>query len=270
LRNGDIFVTAKRRSYIVGEDGNIRSIFSRYKGNKPAHQGICITPDGTILFGEYTVNLDHKNETKLYRSIDNGLTFECIFTFSSNDIRHIHFIKWDNYDKCLWLGTGDADNECRLMCSIDNGGTWEVIGAGNQLWRAIGVCCTQDYLYWGTDAGSVPDQNYIVRMDKKTRSIEKIVPVEGPCHGCAVLSDGTVCISTGVEGGRNEKDRFARLKMIFDNKVLDVLKKKKDIFPLIVQYGVIRFPSGMENTRRIIFTEYALKKGGEVVFISNE
>lgn len=266
LKNGDIFLTSKRKAYTVGQDGQVKSVFTGYVGNKPAHQGVCVTPDGTVFFGEYSVNLDHRNETRLYRSTDHAMSFQTVLTFPKN-VRHIHFIKYDPYENCLWLGTGDADAECHLMRSADNGDTWETVGTGSQNWRAIGVCFCEDALIWGTDAGSVPDQNHIIRMDRKTRQIEVIADAEGPCHGCASFSDGRVFISTGVEGGENEKDRFARLKEVKHREVQTLLKQKKDGFPLIFQYGVIRFPLGTENTDKVVYTMYGLTGNGEQVYV---
>ena len=267
LPSGDVFLTAKRKSYIVGRDGNIKYTFKGYLGNKPGHQGVCVTPDGTIFFGEYTLNPKRDHDTHLYRSVNGGKTFENIYTFKSNEVRHIHFIKWDPYEKCLWLGTGDEDRENLLLRSTDNGETWDKIGGGSQDWRAIGICFDERYLTWGTDAGSVPDQNHIIRMSRKTHELQILANAEGPCHGCGSFKDGRVFISTGVEGGQNEKDRYARLKQIKNGRPVGVLKQQKDIMPLILQYGVIRFPLGTENTDRVVFTMYGLKRNGEQVYI---
>ena len=267
LPNGNVFLTAKKVSYVVNSKGEVVNTFSGYIGNKPAHQGVCVTPDGTIFFGEYSLNTKRDHDTHLYRSVDGGKSFQIIYSFKSNEIRHIHYIKWDPYEKCLWLGTGDEDRENLMLKSFDNGETWIKVGGGSQDWRAIGVCFNKDYLIWGTDAGSVPDQNHINRMDRKTNCLEVLTDAEGPCHGCGSLNDGRVYISTGVEGGQNEKDRFARLKSIFGNDVKDVLKEKKDIFPLILQYGVIRFPLGTENTNRLVYTMFGLKHNGETVYV---
>lgn len=264
LQNGDLFVTTKRKAYMVGQDGSIKNIFTGYVGNKPGHQGVCVTPKGSLFFGEYSVNLDHKNETRLYRSRDNGMSFETVLTFPKT-VRHIHFVKYDRYEDCLWLGTGDADEECHLMRSVDDGETWETVGTGSQDWRAIGVCFSEDSLLWGTDAGSVPDQNHIVRMDRKTREISILADGEGPFHGCASFADGRAFLSTGVEGGENEKDRYARLKEIQGEQVMDLLKAKKDGLPLLLQYGVMRFPLGTENSKQVVFTMMGLHRGGEKV-----
>jgi hypothetical protein len=270
LANGSILVILKKKTLTISKEGVIKSVFSGYKGNKPGHRGVCITPNGSIFFGEYSLNMNRQNETKLYRSVDNGESFQCILTFPKEEVRHIHFIQWDKYENCLWLGTGDEDRECKLMKSIDNGDTWTVVGQGSQLWRAVGISSTEDALYWGTDAGSVPDPNYIIKMERRTYQIEKVHEVEGPCHGNAVLADETVFVSTGVEGGQNEKDKYARLRSIKYEKLEEILKKKKDIFPYILQYGVIRFPMGLESVPVPVYTTYGLVGSPECVYVGIE
>ncbi len=269
LANGDFFVVSKRIAYLLDKEGVVKSVFTGFQGNKPGRQGVCLTPDGTIFFGEYTLNPKRELNTRLFRSIDGGRTFQVVYTFAKDRVRHIHFVKYDPYEKCLWLGTGDRDYENLLLRSDDGGATWREIGGGTQDWRAIGVCFTSDALIWGTDAGSVPDQNHIVRMDRKTKRLTIIADVEGPCHGCASFKDGRVFISTGVEGGENEKDRFARLKFVDGECVKEIVKFKKDLLPLILQYGVIYFPLGVENTTKGIFTTLGLAQNGENVFSSN-
>lgn len=266
LASGDVFLTTKRITYVVDQNGSVKYRFTGYLGNKPGHQGVCVTPNGYIYFGEYTLNPNRDHDTHLYRSTDGGKTFQVVLTLKSSQVRHIHFIKWDPYEECLWLGTGDEDFENLLMRSNDYGETWETVGGGLQDWRAIGVCFDEEYLTWGTDAGSVPDQNHIVRMNRKTNELEVLADAEGPCHGCGSFNDGRVFISTGVEGGQNEKDRFARLKKICNGKTEEIVKVKKDIWPLILQYGVIRFPLGTENTNRIVFTMFGLRGNGETVY----
>lgn len=269
LEDGSVFLTAKRVSYVVDAQGVARHEFTGYRGNKPGHQGVCVTPAGSILFAEYTLNMDRSGDTALWRSTNGGATFEKVLTLTGEQVRHIHFVKWDPYGKCLWLGTGDKDHESLLMRSDDEGATWKTVGGGTQDWRAIGVCFDEGHLVWGTDAGSVPDQNHIVRMDRKTCELDIVANAEGPCHGCGSFRDGRVFISTGVEGGQNEKDRFARLKQVTGTQVIDVWKCEKDPLPLIMQYGVIRFPLGTENTRQVVFTAFGLKGHGECVCIED-
>jgi len=270
LNNGNILVSLKRRTLILNSEGDIVNTFDSYQGNKPGHQGICVTPKGTIFFAEYLLNSDRSKAINLYRSDDNGITFDIIKTFPAGYIRHLHFVKWDSYEECLWLGTGDYGKnnmENRLYRSDDNGDTWTLIGSGSQDWRAIGVCFTPNYLVWGTDAGSCPDTVHLVRMNRESHKLEVLEDFEGPCHGCASFKDGRVFFSTGVEGGENEKDNFARLKEFKNGKTVNLLSLKKDIWPLLVQYGVMRFPLGTENCDRVVFTTMGLKNHSEKVMI---
>ena len=170
-------------------------------------------------------------------------------------------------------GTGDyGDNgsENRLYRSADDGETWELVGQYSQDWRAIGICFTEDALLWGTDAGSCSDTVHFVRMDRKTRKIEIIQDFEGPCHGCASFAGGRAFFSTGVEGGENEKDRYSRMKEYHDGRCENVWKLEKDCWPLIVQYGVMRFPLGTDMCNHVVFTTMGLKGYGECVMIEDK
>lgn len=275
LNDGNFFVTTKKKSYTIDrKTGAIVSMFSGYQGNKPAHQGVCVTPTGELFFGEYTLNPDRTLSSCLYLSKDNGLTFKKIKTFSGEEIRHIHFVKYDVLRKGIWLGTGDKDRECKLLFSPDGGKTFITVGEGSQKWRAIGVAFKESKLCWGTDAGSVPDVNLFLTLDLSSgiseAELKTISELEGPCHGIFSTKSGKVWFSCGVEGGENEKDKFARLKRFDGEKIEDVFKLKKDIFPLICQYGVMRFPLGGENGEIVAFTAMGLKGGGEKVFIVKE
>lgn len=268
LHNGNILVCTKRSLILVDrKTGKILNNFSDFIGNKPAHQGICVDEKGSIYFGEYSLNKERQYPISLLKSDDGGLTFYKVFSFVKRTIRHIHFITYDYFEKCLWLGTGDNDNECFLMKSVDGGHSWQTIGSGNQLWRAIGICVTERYLFWGTDAGHVNSNNYFLKFDKKTGTLEKIFNSYGPCHGSAIYFGNKIFLSTGVEGGKNEHDRIARLYSISDDMVECVYTGKKDIFPFVIQYGVFRFPLNTACCKNVFCTMMGLKHGGESVII---
>lgn len=268
LRSGNFLVTKRKKTFILDEKGNVLNVFQGYSGNKPFHQGICETPDGTIFFAEYIQNFKRDCSSCLYRSVDGGFSFEPILTFIGSQVRHIHFVNYDKYQDKVWIGTGDNNNECKILFSSDNGNTWKVVGEGSQIWRAIGLCFTENNILWGTDAGSVEDQNAIYSMNRLTKDVSKICNIEGPCHGCSQTGQSFL-FSTGVEGGKNEEDRYARIKMIKDNKKFEIFKMKKDLIPFVIQFGVIRFPLKKMDTDKIVFTSYGLSGGGETVYILN-
>jgi hypothetical protein len=266
LVDGRILAVLKRRIVLVEKNGNTKIIDKIHRGNKPAARGICQLPDGKVIYGEYLLNKKRDSPVGIYRSTKIEEGFEKIYEFSAGVIRHIHFIQWDSYESCLWMGTGDSDEESSLYKSDDYGLRWIKVGGGSQRWRAVSIIILKDYLYWGTDAGSDAGTtpNYIICFNKKTKKIYNIQKVQGPCHGSGILSDGTMIISTGVEGGINEKDNSAHLWVSNNgNNWIEIYSKEKNIWPHIIQYGVMRIPRGSETSYKLHYTSLALNDSGE-------
>jgi hypothetical protein len=272
LADGRLLVIVRKRGYLVDASGKSRLVFHIERGSKPANKGVCVTPRGNIFIADYPVNPARNLPVTIHRSRDGGESFETVYEFKSGQIAHCHFVQWDHYESCLWMGTGDTDKECMLFKSTDNGDSWKQIGSGSQLWRAVGLAFRVEALYWGTDAGgqSVGNHpNYVMRFDRNTGTLDKLLEVQGPCHGNATLRDGTLLISTGVEGGCNEKDRYVHLWASRDAKVWqELIQFKKDPWPYRLQFGVIRFPTGLENCNDPLFTCMGLAGAGEAAFIS--
>lgn len=270
LPNGDWVIVCKRRILKrCASGGEFREVERIKRGNKPAFHGLAVCPDGTVLYGEYAMNLDRSLPIAVYRSEDSAESFHKVHEFRPGEVRHIHLVQWDPYAGCLWMGTGDADRECRLYRSDNQGSTWDLVGQGTQTWRTIGLAFTEDYVYWGTDAGSDAGTtpNWIVRQDRSSGEIEKMVQVQGPCHGIGKLADGTLMVSTGVEGGKNEKDDCAHLWVSRDGtNWSDVASWRKDRWPFLVQFGVLHFPHGPMGLT--ILTGFGLRASGETTILS--
>jgi hypothetical protein len=156
-----------------------------------------------------------------------------------------------------------------LYRSDDQGDTWRRIGGGSQLWRAVGLTFRADGLYWGTDAGSDAGThpNFVVRLGRGQLEPERLLEIQGPCHGNATLADGTLLVSTGVERGINEKDGRAHLWASRDGRRWhELLSLEKDLWPGLVQFGVIRFPMGLEAGTDVLFTTFGLAGAPETAF----
>jgi hypothetical protein len=270
MPNGEFLVVVRKRVFTVDPvSKNVRQVFRFPRGNKPAHRGVCVTESGTIFMGEYVINLDRRHPISLYRSRDFGQSFTIVLAFEPGEVRHIHFVQWDRFAQCLWLGTGDADSECRLYRSDNQGDSWELVGGGNQLWRTVGIAFQEKAIYWGTDAGSDTGShpNHVIRFDRITGELSKLEKLQGPCHGTASLKDGTIVVSTGVEGGQNEIDDRAHLWCSSDGKNWsEALSFRKDHFPYLMQYGVLRFPQGLDSCATLAFTGMGLVGAGEKAF----
>jgi hypothetical protein len=270
MPNGQLFVVLRKRAYVVDAAGGSRLVFRFARGNKPASKGVCLTPQGEIFIAEYAVNAARRLPMLLHCSRDGGKSFRTVHEFRPGEIAHYHFVQWDCYENCLWMGTGDRDSECRLYKSTD-GDHWMLVGGGSQLWRTVGLAFRPEAIYWGTDAGwtAATHPNYVMRFDRGTGAVEKLLEVQGPCHGNATLRDGTVLISTGIERGINEKDRYAHLWASRDgHRWEELIRFKKDLWFRNLQFGVIRFPVGLENSDAPIFTGMGLVGAGEAAFVA--
>src|SRR6266545_4126403 len=131
LGDGAFLVVLRRRAYRVDASGRVESCFKFPRGNKPAAKGVCVDPNGNVFVAEYALNGDRALPAMLHRSRDGGRTFEIVHEFRPGEVRHYHFVQWDPYGRCLWMGTGDADAECQLFTSSDAGDSWSRIGGGS-------------------------------------------------------------------------------------------------------------------------------------------
>jgi hypothetical protein len=248
LKSGNLLVSTSGWLHLSEDKG--RTFLPVHKirvGRKPLHRGICEDNCGDVYYGEYYLNPKRKEKVNLYKSTDNGRSFQVIQSFPAGTIRHIHFVQYDPYTDQIWIGTGDRDKECFIAYSEDGGKTFHKIGEGSQSWRAVSLIFTEKYLYWGSDAGlDVPfAKNFIYRWDRNSKVLNAVQGVHGPTYYSAVLPDGTFLIGTGVEGGANELDSCAHLWASCDGENwADLIKWKKDIWPVIFSHGMIRFPHG--------------------------
>jgi hypothetical protein len=186
--------------------------FSGFQGRRPLRMGICQDTLGRLYLGEYWVNRE-RNAVRLWRSDDGGITWRAVYTWPSGTAAHIHFVQFDPYEELIWLGTGDRDSECRLLYSRDGGESFEAAGEGSQIWRAVSVMFTPEAVLWGTDIGiDHEDQpNYLVRWDRSTRLLSKLIKIDGPAYYSTQSAQGILAVGTAVEGGKNEKDGYLRV-----------------------------------------------------------
>lgn len=273
LRDGSMLASCNKKLLLKSPvSENFRVVHNLRFGNKPCLKGICIDGNGFIYYGEYSSSRKRENPVAVFRSIDNGNSFEIISEFAPGEVRHIHFIQWDRFGQCLWMGTGDQENECKILCSDNDGKSWNLVGFGSQLWRSVGLMFTEKYIYWGTDSGGSYAGTWksrVVRMNRETRQIEEVFFLPGPCHGSAILKNGLMVIGTGIEKGANEVDGKAHIFVSRDGVSWhDVASWSKDNFPLIISFGLIHFPHGLENSELLHFTALGLSGYGEVYCVA--
>jgi hypothetical protein len=207
LRSGTILAFAGGYLWRSIDDGSTFqqvhkvNAFGIGRGRGIMPKGLAEDQDGVIYYGEYRRN-PQREPVFVYRSLDDGKTWDVVYQFGAGEIRHVHSLSVDPQTNALWVTTGDRDEEAIIAYSVDKGVTFHTVGTGSQQWRTVDLLFTEDSVYWGTDAPSI--QNWICRLDRDTLAVERVCKIDGPIYYTASLCDGTLVMGRTVEGGKGE------------------------------------------------------------------
>jgi hypothetical protein len=222
------------------------------------HQSLHNTEQGELFFGEYGNN-SARAEVPIYRSLDSGKSWHVIYTFPRGKIKHVHGCYWDPIEKKIWVFTGDFSGECFALCTDRDFNHIEWIGDGHQAYRMCNAFFEPDYIHWIMD--SQLEDSYHVRMDRKTRQIEKISLFPGPVWYIKRLIDGYYLAATAQEIGPAVYDEYAHLLVSKDLANWDeIVKYEHDGFPKrFFKFGVIGFADGPQTSQGFYIFGEALK-----------
>lgn len=216
----------------------MRRTWAVERGSRP----INLSMDGKrLLFGEYGGAEMEKTCVRIYCSEDGGRHFEIVHEFPRGDVHHIHNVAVDPYDGQYWVLAGDHGRTAGIGVLSRNCRHFDWVARGSQMVRAVMVLVRPDCLVYGSDTEL--EQNYIVKLDKKTAKYERITPVDGSSL-YAVDLNRTAMISTCVEPSAVNKGRYSRLLTSSDGESwTSILSLAKDLWsPLLFQLGLIVLP----------------------------
>ena len=254
LTGGNILLVAKRGIYVYDQEENksIKS-FSIPRGSRPLF--ICENQNGDLFWGEYFGNAK-RDEVNIYKSKDRAKSWEIIYKFEKNGIRHVHGVFYDPYDDRIWLTTGDDDEESAIWVTNNQFNTLEKVLSGSQQCRATQLVFTNDYIYFGTDTPF--EINHIYRLDKSAGKAEKVATVESSIYwGCKV--GDCLFFSTAVEPSSLNPYNFAVIWASLEgSRWVQIAKYQKDFWPMkYCQIGQIYLPQGNNTTGYLFYTPIA-------------
>jgi hypothetical protein len=133
---------------------------------------------------------------------------------------------------------------------------------------------TPEAVLWGTDIGIDHDSqtNYLIRWERSTQMLHKVVEIDGPAYYSAPAEGGTLAVGTAVEGGKNEKDKRVHLYLLKDHDLLENIPLWRR-WPVIgrLATSLVTFPLSTDPLPRLLFNANFVKSRAdgalfEVVF----
>jgi hypothetical protein len=190
--------------------------------------------------------------------------WDLFYSFARGVIRHVHAVQFDPFSRSLWIATGDRDYESTIgyFDKTVQSPRLITVASGCQMFRAVSLLFTRDYVYWGSDGGrgTRVRANCIYRWSRHHRSTEAVAEIGGPAYFSGVDSEGRLFLSTGVEGSASERDGFARVWMSADGSTWRELGRwQKDNWPFLFGYGLLSFPRGIMSTEKLYLGATGIK-----------
>jgi len=211
-------------------------------GRNPMYNGFLNLDNQQLYIAEYgkPTNIGKR----VFRSIDDGYTWQCVYQFDSEEIRHIHCLMWDPFEEKIWIGTGDSDEESRILKADKDFKKVEQIGTGNQHFRTCHFIFKEDFVEWFMDS-PLEDVFHVV-LDRKTNTVIKKELLDGPIWYAKVLVNEIVVLASTQEIGPSHKDKLIHLYAIVKGKLVDICQYEHDGWPKgYFRFGSICFARGV-------------------------
>lgn len=128
-----------------------------------------------VVVGDYTKNRT-RDKVSLYSRDEDG-KWQKVYQFPAGTVKHIHGCFSDPYRRCVYILTGDENEESGIWRAVDNFDKVEPLLTGSQQYRACQMLVGKDALYYFTDAPS--EQNYMCEIRKG--AVRKLHAINGTC-----------------------------------------------------------------------------------------
>lgn len=212
---------------------------------------LALEPAGSVVFGDY-VATSEKRPSVVYRSIDEGRSWQTLYEFSASRIRHVHGAFWDPFAGHICLTTGDADHEAGLWKL--EGDEPVLIAGGRSLFRVVQPVFTAASIFFGTDT---PGENCgIYRMSRRDGHVDFLQPTRGPVFFGTSAGD-CLAFTTVVEPGHPERSAALYTGDI-EGHFQEAVVLSKDFYGMrFFQYGQIHLPANNNTRPRLWFAPCA-------------
>lgn len=209
-----------------------------------------------VYFGDYMSN-PGREPANVWRRDGRSGTWNCVHTFPSGAVNHIHDVVFDPYRECFWILTGDFGSAAGLWRATIDWREVRPVFNGEQHYRATWMFVLPDQIYYGTD--SQLEQNWLMRLtfSGSAHELERIRQIPGSSIYGARSGDefffsttveppypprGRLQALTTRERGPGIRDECAYVyRLNPDGELEDVYAAAQDAWPLVpFQFATFR------------------------------
>ncbi len=239
LSNGDLFVTFDKSVGIV-RDGKYRSLKGLDRPCRVLRAACAIDKRGDIFFGEYIANTE-RGAMKIYKHRAGSDTLETAYIFPPNMIRHIHGIYFDQYSDSMFCLTGDDEKECCFWQTFDGFKTTQIVGEGDETWRAVSILFAENAFFYGMDAEH--RTNHIYKVTRENLERKSLGEVSGTVFYSKKIG-ADLFFATTAENAPSQIENVAALWHVDANDKLQKLVSfsKDGWHQTLFMFGTIHFP----------------------------
>jgi len=263
MRDGNLLVCNQANMYHFNSQTNTLSQVNFPANSRRTEFPINISgneDDSLIVWGEYWNNKE-RQEVHIYGSEDFGKNFQVLHTFPAGEIRHIHNLVYDKWEKVFWVLAGDHNHEPGIAIYDPASNDFKWVHKGEQRYRAVHAFVFEDQLIYATDTEM--EDNAIYSLSKKDHSLTKLASTNGSCIHGTQCKDYLV-FGTSVEPLKNEDistDRCGSIWISKNTKQWHCIKAyPKDRWDeRYFQFGSLMLPNGYRLDNQLFFSGQALK-----------
>lgn len=225
----------------------------------------CTSEDGsTLYFGDYGSTKMQKN---IYKSVNDGRSWEVCYTYKSGEIKQVLNISWDRYSAQFYVTTGDEVGQCYISVFDKHMQYLDTIGDGSLTYRAISINFFEEEIRWITN--DPYNGSSVFGLDRTSQKLTRKSTISGSVWYSKVLDDGRFLLSTCAENLHTDnvpKD-LVEVYISEDYCVWELFCSfEKDFYPkTLFRFGLVSFPNGsysLDNT--FINTEAVISYDGRV------
>lgn len=250
LKNGERFVTFDK-TVGIERDGEFRALKGLIRPCRVLRSACAEDNGGNVFFGEYLAN-DDRGVMRVYKYAPGEDYLSVLHEFPAGSIKHIHGLYFDEFSGYLYCLTGDDDHECRIVRTNDEFATTEIVGSGDETWRAVSMIFTEQAIYYGMDAEY--RKNQIFRLDRTTFERTVIGEVSGTVFYSKRMGDDLFFTTTAENAPAQTENVAAIWHVDADGRLDEMIKFKKDRWhPTLFQFGTIHFPNGPGTGDELLF-----------------